>query len=138
MWMMTKHGFYSIVQKSDGFHIRSRERQDLENLAIGIGGETKIERIAVYDEQGALVGYVNGRDESTYSIFETPNNDYRFRIITDGETLQKVMAWIGRTCDYDNFKSRIDSDPRQKHKPYHEVWGVLARALGAYGRKGQR
>jgi len=30
---MTKHGFYSIVQKKPGeFHIRARVRKDLENL----------------------------------------------------------------------------------------------------------
>jgi len=33
MWLMTKHGFYSIVEKLPGeFHIRSREREDLQNL----------------------------------------------------------------------------------------------------------
>jgi len=33
MWLMTKHGFYSIVQKNPGeFHIRARVRKDLENL----------------------------------------------------------------------------------------------------------
>ena len=33
MWLATKHGFYSIVQKSNGhFHVRGRMRQDLENL----------------------------------------------------------------------------------------------------------
>jgi hypothetical protein len=33
MWLMTKHGFYSIVQKRPGeYHIRSRVRKDLENL----------------------------------------------------------------------------------------------------------
>ena len=33
MWLMTKHGFYSIVQKKQGeFHVRARVRKDLENL----------------------------------------------------------------------------------------------------------
>lgn len=33
MWLMTKHGFYSIVQKKpDEYHVRARERQDLQNL----------------------------------------------------------------------------------------------------------
>ena len=57
MWVMSKYGFYSIVQKDDGIHIRSRE---------------------------------------------------------------------------------IDSDPAQRRKPYHEVWAVRARALGAYGQKGDK
>ncbi len=30
---MTKYGFYSIVQKQQGeYHVRSRERKDIENL----------------------------------------------------------------------------------------------------------
>jgi len=33
MSLMTKHGFYSIIQNKAGeFHIRSRVRKDLENL----------------------------------------------------------------------------------------------------------
>lgn len=34
MWLMTKHGFYSIVEKQAGeFQIRAREKRDLENPA---------------------------------------------------------------------------------------------------------
>ena len=37
MWLMTKHGFYSIVQKQPGeFHIRARVRKDLENLVTRV------------------------------------------------------------------------------------------------------
>jgi hypothetical protein len=37
MWLMTKHGFYSIVQRKAGeYHVRSRERHDLENLLAGV------------------------------------------------------------------------------------------------------
>ena len=33
MWRMTKLGFYSIVARKPGeFHVRGREKQDLENL----------------------------------------------------------------------------------------------------------
>jgi hypothetical protein len=36
MWLMTRHGFFSIVQKEPGiFHVRSKERGDLENLIRG-------------------------------------------------------------------------------------------------------
>ncbi len=60
---------------------------------------------------------------------------------TDGRwvhrTGTKIMAFLGDHIDYSNFKDEIDGTPNQKHKPYHEVWSVLARALGAYGSKGQ-
>lgn len=114
MWMMTKHGFYSIVQKSDGIHVRSRERQDLDNLKKLCGVTLRAE------------------------IKETPSNDYRFRMVVERDDLYFVMSNVAEACDYSNFKAQIDSDPAQRHKPYHEVWGVLARALGAYGRKGDK
>lgn len=37
VWLMTEFGFYSIVQKRpDEYHIRARERKDLENLVAGV------------------------------------------------------------------------------------------------------
>jgi len=33
MWLLTKHGAYSLVKKSENqFHVRARVRWDLENL----------------------------------------------------------------------------------------------------------
>ncbi|MDQ2730039.1 MAG: hypothetical protein M3Y56_00130 [Armatimonadota bacterium] len=111
MWLMTKYGFYSIVDKKpDEYHVRSRERLDLENLiaAIPLAGAT---------------------------IIETPEADYACRIIINKDTLLPLLSRLGETLDYSNFKSKIDSTPDQKHKPYHKVWDVLADALGAYGHK---
>jgi hypothetical protein len=72
MWLMTKRGFFSIIEKRPGeFHIRSRKRRDIENLV-------------------ARVPLAAAR------IFDTPD---------------------------------------QRHRPYHEVWQVLADALGAHGRR---
>jgi hypothetical protein len=114
MWLMTKHGFYSIVRKKpDEFHIRSRERRDLENLVKGV---------PLPDAK----------------IVDTPEADYACRIVTDGTTVLAVLDFLGRTLDYHNFKGKIDATPDQKHKPYHEVWGVMADALGAYGKKGRK
>ena len=114
MWLMTQQGFYSIVERKPAeFHIRSRERQDLQNL---------IERVPL---QGL-------------EVIETPEADYAARIVTDRETISRVMAFLAADLDYANFKGRIDTTPDQKHKPYHEVWDVMAEALGAYGRPGSR
>ena len=66
MWLMTKHGFYSIVEKRPGeFHIRSRERQDLQNLVDRVPLEGK-------------------------AIVETPEADYAARIVTDRATVGAV------------------------------------------------
>jgi hypothetical protein len=111
MWLMTKYGFYSIVQKQTGeYHVRSRERQDIENLMPHLG-------LA----QGEII--------------ESERSDYAFRIIVKKEDVEAILKFLGETIDYDNFKAKIDKTPDQNHKPYHEVWGILADALGAYGRK---
>jgi hypothetical protein len=112
MWLMTKHGLYSIVQKKAGeYHVRAREHRDLDNL---------VNRVP-------LPGTV---------IINTPEADYACRIVTDKGTVQAILEFLGASLDYDNFKSKIDATPDQRHKPYHQVWQVLANALGAYGRKG--
>lgn len=113
MWLMTKHGFYSIVERKPGeFHVRGREKQDLQNL---------IERVPMPDTQ----------------LFETPDADYGYRIVVGRDDVLKILSFLGETLDYSNFKGKIDQTPDQKRKPYHEVWHVMAGALGAYGGKGR-
>jgi hypothetical protein len=114
MWLMTKHGFYSIVEKAPGqFHVRSRERHDLQNL---------VDRIPLAGQK----------------IIATPDADYAARLIVDRATLMSILLFLGETLDYGNFKDTVDSTPDQKHKPYHDIWSVLAKALGAYGQPGNR
>jgi hypothetical protein len=114
MWLMTKHGFYSIVQKKpDEYHVRSRERRDLENLIKGV---------PLPDSR----------------IVDTPDADYACRIVTDGATVLAILAFLGRTLNYSNFKGKIATIPDQRHKPYHEVWQVMADSLGAYGHPARR
>ena len=111
MWLMTKHGFYSIVQRApDLFHVRARERQDLENLVSRV----------------PLPGAV---------IVETQDADYACRIIASRKTVLAIMDFLGATVDYPNFKDKIHTTPDQRHKPYTRVWQVMADGLGAFGRK---
>ena len=112
-------------------HIRARERADLERMLVGIEAMSMLEQGTDY--KVILVDASCPEPE----IIETPSNDYRFRSIVSQAYLERVMAWLTRTCDHPNFKAQIDSDPAQRRKPYHEVWAVIARALGAYGRKGE-
>ncbi len=113
MWLMTKHGFYSIVEKPQGeFQVRARERRDLQNL---------VDRVPL----------------PTATIIDTPKGDYAARMVVSKETVLRIMEFLGNTVDYSNFKDRIDATSDQAHKPYHEIWGVLARVLGAYGRRGK-
>jgi hypothetical protein len=104
MWLATKHGFYSIVQKPPGqYHVRARIRQDLVNLL-------------------ALVR----RD---LEIHDWPAADYRYRIIVAQRDLGEIMAALAVSLDYTNFKNQIARSPDQSGKldAFHEIWAILAR-----------
>ena len=103
MWLMTKYGFYSIVQKRpDEYHIRARERKDLENLVAGVPlPEAQIQ--------------------------ESDITDYAFRIIAPKADVHAVLHFLGDHLDYSNFKARIDRTPGQERKPYHGSGGSWPR-----------
>jgi hypothetical protein len=111
MWLMTKHGFYSIVQKKpDEFHVRARVRKDLENL------------VAHVPLPGA-------------EIHTSKTTDYPFRIIVGPKDVLKVMQIFGETLDYSNFKNTIarTRDQQEKHDAYATVWHTMIDALGGFG-----
>jgi hypothetical protein len=111
MWLMTKHGFYSIVEKKlNEFHIRVRVRKDLENL------------VALVPLPGA-------------EIHNTKTADYSFRIVTGKGDVLKLMQFLGDTLDYSNFKNTVARTPDQqnKHDAYATVWHTMIDALGGFG-----
>jgi len=113
MWLMTKYGFYSIVQKKPGeYHVRSREMKDIENL---------VKNVPLPNAE----------------IKDTTGSDYAARIVVGSDEVLSIIKFLGENIDYNNFKDKIDKIPEQRHKPYHRIWSVLAEALGAYGRKGK-
>lgn len=108
MWIASKYGWFSIVKKNDGFHIRARKKLDLAALMV------------------AIIQYrVGGADD--YRIIETPKADYPCRIITDN--IKPVMRLLTKTIRYSNFKSEIAANPNQKDKLvcYHDIWAIMRR-----------
>jgi len=99
MWIFAQDGFYSIVKKTDGYHVRSRCRQDLFNL-----GFTPVE---------------------SYARSDYP---WRVILSTEAELLQ-LMEQLGQTVNYPNFKSRVGQRPDQRHRlaAYNDIWGLMAR-----------
>lgn len=104
MWIASKHGFYSIVQKGGSFHVRARARKDLLNL-MG----------ATHGELGPGL------------ISESPHADYRWRVVLPAGDMEPVWAALAESVDYPNFKSEIAADPDQRDKLpiYHEIWHLL-------------
>lgn len=105
MWIASKHGFFSIVLKEDGYHLRARVRKDLENLLAAT-------------------------DSTALPEIETwPSADYRFRVRLDSSQFAPIWKTLGESIDYPNFKSEIakTSDQRDKLHTYHEIWSLMMR-----------
>lgn len=103
MWLCTQIGFFSIVQKGGHHHVRARVRKDLEQLLEA----AKLQAVEIH---------------------ESPDADYRWRILVDPLELGTIFGALAATIDYPNFKSRIHSRPDQveKARAYGSLWSNLA------------
>jgi hypothetical protein len=104
MWIASKFGWFSIVQKTDGWHVRARVRGDLENLI----------RAADICKR--------------WIIIETPHADYRYRFVVGKVGIRRVFDALCRSVDYPNFKSQISAtdDQRDKLYEYGQIWKMMA------------
>jgi len=101
MWIASKYGFYSIIQKDDGFHVRGRLKGDLENLKEHSGLDCE--------------------------VLKWDTADYRYRMIVPADKIAGVFTTLLDSIDYSNFKSQIGrtEDQREKLGAYHEIWGIM-------------
>lgn len=122
MWVFTKSGFYSVVNKPgcapDELEVRSRCRKDLEVLKRQAGVKSK--------------------------ILTNAGTDYPFRIRINWEIWARFLAESAMEIDYPNFKDEVLSNKtdslrarRHRHDVYHEVWKVLL-SLSETSRKKKR
>jgi hypothetical protein len=101
MWLFTKHGFYSVVQKEGVMHVRARKREHLETLRREYGVKPKVR--------------------------EWKQADYKFRVLLEPAEWERLAACLLRDIDYDNFKTACRSLPPAV---LHTVWNLMWRALG--------
>src|SRR5882762_95483 len=99
MWIFSQDGFYSIVQKGEGFHVRTRLKQDLVNVGLVA---TKSYAGSDYPWRAILANQVE---------------------------LQKLMGKLGSSIDYPNFKAHVSERPDQKHRvpAYHQIWAIMGK-----------
>jgi tetratricopeptide (TPR) repeat protein len=105
MWLMTQYGFYSVVAhraEDDTFLVRSRVKNDLENLRTLAGLENE--------------------------IHVSPYSTYPYRLVLSGEEWSVALACLGATISYDSFKKRIHALPDQsgRSEAYARVANLLA------------
>jgi 8-oxo-dGTP pyrophosphatase MutT (NUDIX family) len=106
MWLITRYGFFSIVEKPGDkakacLTVRSRVREDLERL-----------RAALLPELG--------------EIAESQSNDYRFRAKASKPAVAQAMAQAAMDIDYSNFKNTVSKEQGYARAHlYGDVWSVL-------------
>ena len=107
MWIASKHGFYSIVLKDDGLHVRARNRGDLVNLCAAARFPFN-------------------------QIMATPCGDYTYRLILKrprhAKEIERMWAALANSIDYPNFKEAVGqrADQRGRLQVYAEFWATMA------------
>ena len=110
MWIASKFGWFSIVKKDGGVHVRARNEADLAELQAAVGGEF-----------------------AKMKIHSTPAADYCARVFVPQEeaahVLHAIMRTFAESIDYANFKGEIGALPSQRDKLscYHDVWDTMFR-----------
>lgn len=108
MWLITKIGFFSVVEKPEDkkkstLTVRARVQSDLEGLRDG---------------------YLS----SLGPISEDTGTDYKYRAKVPRLDLANAIGKIVLDIDYSNFKNAVaKSQGAERSQLYHELWDVLYR-----------
>jgi hypothetical protein len=103
MWIFSKYGFFSVTQhakRRDNIQVRARTDQDLLDLKAAFPALDRC------------------------PIIETPDADYRWRLIVQRWKWEVVGSALVADIDYGNFKGKIATIPTQRNKcpMLHEIW----------------
>lgn len=110
MWLCTKLGFFSVVEKIPGeFHVRARRRGDLVNLL------KTLEKAKGHELKR---GEYRLRDlfPGPPKIHRTEPADYRFRIVVSRDQWSAIAFELFASVDYPNFKGEIAANDDQADK----------------------
>ena len=107
MWLLSKKGFYSIVQKpwnepENTLTIRSRVASDLENLSVDL--------------------------PNMGSIIKSTDSDYPYRAVATKSDTADAIGKLVAQIEYDNFKNAVEAEQGgQRAGIYSMVWRDLTR-----------
>jgi len=103
MWLFTKFGFFSIVQKPE----------DIATQTVTIRSRVKNDLISLCKQ------YL----KSNPKILTFRNSDYRHRITVPKSEFAAAIAEISLDIDYDNFKNEVHrSQGGDRAAVYSDVW----------------
>lgn len=103
MWIFTRFGFFSVVQKPgmQDLTVRARVRADLESL-----------RDEFLPDMGEII--------------EGGGTDYQFRTVIPRDVFAEALSRIAQDIDYSNFKNAVSAAQGSgRAEVYHEVWHAL-------------
>lgn len=114
MWLITKHGFLSIVRHRDDMHrliVRGRAKEDVQYAA------------SLYDE---ACRWCNEPERAPTFVTETPSADYRYRFEADANLFESVILELFRSISYPNFKDEVARvQGYERAGIYSRVWADL-------------
>jgi hypothetical protein len=105
MWLFTKDGFYSVVEKPGDrrarkLTVRTRNREDIDALVKGYFPKAKPYRVE--------------------------RSDYEWRIRVSKRAWANAVRLMAMDIDYSNFKDEVTRrQGHKRHNVYSRVWGVL-------------
>jgi hypothetical protein len=102
MWLFTRQGFFSAVQKGcgqDELLVRSRQKADLIALGKKLG-------IKIQLQEGA-------------------GTDYRYRAVLKKADWVRYLSESALELDYPNFKNTFSKSDFTRHQAYLRCWETL-------------
>ena len=109
MWIFTRYGFYSVVEKAkregsgSEVHVRSRVREQLEDLCGLCSG---------LEAEGMAPG----------AIEEGTATDYRYRVRLGREAWAQVASKLAQDLDYSNFKGEVHRRGAAKNSAAYDAY----------------
>ena len=102
MWIFTETGFVSAVRhhsEKDKLVVRARDQKSLESLSNSVG----------------------------LDVFETPSNDYPYRVFVDDAVFATWLYKQTMAVDYPNFKDRVhDTRGHDFADTLLSVWSTMS------------
>lgn len=108
MWIFTKDGFYSVIQKSN--------QKGTDLLTVGSRYKSDMARL------------IKGLNIPEDKLLKATGTEYEYRVEVKTSVIADYMKEQVMQIDYSNFKHEIELRNKKRADIYHGVWAKLLRA----------